>query len=374
MVTVITDKLKDQSLEDLPCDEAEISCPIQLRLHSANPGHISECPLSYKLRRDGRLASGHLRTRSYPSHRPKRTYCKNCSGADSSSFMHCTPKPPANKKLCSSLSLPDNESSERQLSWVPRASSVWQPVEHCGAKPRSISCPDEKMKLAESMRIKNEMEAISTPPASPTPRPASANAALGDKNIVFKNESAHCDFAGHDVRDFNFNWKPNVLGLHRSRSQPCFDRMRTIGVKRRIDEVLDARRPALDLSKMEETSYYRCRDREKGLRIPKYMNKRPTKGLTSYFTESENFKLKPIASSPLDAQDCSIMITPTSSPTKQLDSENIQIVCDFKGESKFTEGENSRLEESNPKAQDEGVFHLDYESDLDLHSIEEDLF
>lgn len=213
---------------------------------------LSECPLSYKLRRDGRLASGHLRTRSYPSHRPKRTYCKNCSGADSSSFMHCTPKPPANKKLCSSLSLPDNESSERQLSWVPRASSVWQPVEHCGAKPRSISCPDEKMKLAESMRINNEMEAISTPPASPTPRPASANAALGDKNTVFKNESAHCNFAGHDVRDLNFNWKPNVLCLHRSRSQPCFDRMRTIGVKRRIDEVLDARRPALDLSKMEE--------------------------------------------------------------------------------------------------------------------------
>ena len=91
---------------------------------------LSECPLSYKLRRDGRLASGHFRTRSYPSHRPKRTYCKNCSGADSSSFMHCTPKPPANKKLCSSLSLPDNESSERQLSWVPRASSVWQPVDH----------------------------------------------------------------------------------------------------------------------------------------------------------------------------------------------------------------------------------------------------
>lgn len=105
-----------------------------------------------------------------------------------------------------------------------------------------------------------------------------------------------------------------------------------------------------------------------------FQNKRPTKGLTSYFTESENFKLKPIASSPLDAQDCSIMITPTSSPTKQLDSENIQIVCDFKGENKFTEVENSRLEESNPKAQDEGVFHLDYESDLDLHSIEEDLF
>ena len=212
---------------------------------------LSECPLAHRLRRDVRSTFGHSRTRSYPSHRPRRTYCKDCSGADSSP-MHCTPMPPANKKLCSSLSLPDNESTERQLLWVPRASSVWQPIENCGIKPRSVSCPDEKMKLAEPLKINNEMHSISTPPASPTPRPASANAALEEKHLLLKNESTDCDLTGHNARDLNYNWKPNILGLHRSRSQPCFDRKRTCGVKRRIDDDSDARRPALDLAKMEE--------------------------------------------------------------------------------------------------------------------------
>lgn len=211
---------------------------------------LSECPLAHRLRKDVRQILGHSRTRSYPSHRPRRAYCKNCCGADSST-MHSTPEPPANKKLCSSLSLPDNESAEAKLLWVPRASSVWQPVENCGRKPRSISCPDEKMKLAETMRINDEMDSMSTPPASPTPRPASADAALEEKRLLTKNDNADCDLAGHDTRDLNFNWKPNLLGLHRSRSQPCFDRMRS-GVKRRIDDDFDARRPALDLAKMEE--------------------------------------------------------------------------------------------------------------------------
>lgn len=206
-----------------------------------------ECPLAHRLRRDVRQIFGHSRTRSYPSQRPRRTYCKNCCGADSSS-MHSTPVPPANKKLCSTLSLPDNESAEG-LMWVPRASSVWQPVENCGRKPRSVSCPDEKMKLVESLR--NEMDSMSTPPASPTPRPASADEALKEKHLLTKNESEDCDFTGHKARDLNFNWKPNLFGLHRSRSQPCFDRKRC-GVKRRIDEDFDARRPALDLAKMEE--------------------------------------------------------------------------------------------------------------------------
>lgn len=40
MVTVITDKLKDQSLEDLPCDETEINA-VQLRLHPAGAAHNS---------------------------------------------------------------------------------------------------------------------------------------------------------------------------------------------------------------------------------------------------------------------------------------------------------------------------------------------
>lgn len=373
MVTVITDKLKNQSLEDLPSNEPEINA-IQLRVNPARTNHVSECPLAHRLRRDVRHNCGHSRTRSYPSHRPRRTYCNNCSATDSSA-MHSSTQPPANKKLCSSLSLPGSESKEAQSLWTPRASSVWQPVENCGKKPRSVSCPDDKFKLAELLWINNEVESISTPPASPTPRPASADAALGEKHLFMKNESPESGCTRSklsDKRDLNFNWKPNLPGLHRSRSQPCFDRKKS-GVKRRIEDDFDSQRPALDLAKMEETSYYRCQDRKKGLRIPKYMNKKCSRGLTSYFAEPENFTLKPIASSPLYAPDSSIMITPTSSPTKQLDS-GIEFIEDIKAKTKISDLQNDGLNNLNPKAPDEGVFHLDYNSDLDLNSIEDDLF
>lgn len=222
-------------------------------VHNAIFPSLSECPLAHRLRRDVRQIFGHSRTRSYPCHRSRRTYCKNCSTSDSSA-MHSTTQPPANKKLCSSLSLPGCESGEVQSLWVPRASSVWQPVENCGVKPRSVSCPDEKFKLAESLWINNEVESISTPPASPTPRPASADAAFEEKHPFTQNEITDSDLTANKIsgtRDLNFNWKPNLPGLQRSRSQPCFDRKRG-GVKRRIEEDVDARRPALDLAKMEE--------------------------------------------------------------------------------------------------------------------------
>lgn len=67
------------------------------------------------------------------------------------------------------------------------------------------------------------------------------------------------------------------------------------------------------------------------------------------------------------------MITPTSSPTKLLDS-GIEIIKDIKGNNMISDLENDRLNNLSSKALDEGVFHLDYNSDLDLNSIEDDLF
>lgn len=370
-MTVITDKLKDQSLEDLSGDETEMTA-VQFRLNPRGNSHISECPLAHRLRRDARQMFGHSRTQSYPSHRHRRTYCNNCNGEELLAMHSTRPTPPANKKLCSTLSLPDNESVEGQLLWVPRASSVWQPIENFSRKPRSASFPDETQKPMEPElgTINNEMNSMSTPPASPTPRPASAYAALHERLFVDKNENKDCRLVRDKDRDINFNWKPSpVRGLPRCRSQPCFDRKRS-GVKRRVDEELDEMRPALDLAKMEETSYYRCRDRKKGLRIPKYMNKRSTKGLTSYFTEPEKFTLKPIASSPLDAQGSSIMITPNSSPTKQMDSST-EIGKHLESKEINCEQKNGKLENLSPKVNDR-VFHLNYDSDLDLNSIEED--
>ena len=52
----------------------------------------------------------------------------------------------------------------------------------------------------------------------------------------------------------------------------------------------------------------------------------------------------------------------------------IELVEGFTENNKISDLENGRLNNSSPKALDEGVFHLDYNSDLDLNSIEDDLF
>ena len=52
----------------------------------------------------------------------------------------------------------------------------------------------------------------------------------------------------------------------------------------------------------------------------------------------------------------------------------IEIVKGFNENNKIPDLENGRLNNLSPKALDEGVFHLDYNSDLDLNSIEDDLF
>lgn len=52
----------------------------------------------------------------------------------------------------------------------------------------------------------------------------------------------------------------------------------------------------------------------------------------------------------------------------------IDIIKDLKGNNNISDLGGSRLNNLNPNVQDEGVFHLDYDSDLDLNSIEDDLF
>lgn len=87
-----------------------------------------------------------------------------------------------------------------------------------------------------------------------------------------------------------------------------------------------------------------------------------------YFTEHENFILKPIISSPLDAKVSSVMITPTSSPTKQLDlGEKLTT-------EKIKDITNKKEKVLERKSADEGVYHLDYDSELDIASIEGDNF
>ena len=100
----------------------------------------------------------------------------------------------------------------------------------------------------------------------------------------------------------------------------------------------------------------------------RFQNKKTEEGLTPFFTEPENFSIKPIKTktNSLCAQVSSIMITPTSSPTKNLEQQEQKNSEQHRGSS--SDGFCNLSE----KSADEGVFHLDYDSELDMNSIEED--
>ena len=98
-----------------------------------------------------------------------------------------------------------------------------------------------------------------------------------------------------------------------------------------------------------------------------------TKNLGPYFTEPEKFFLKPIVASPLSAKCTSVMITPTSSPTKQLDYNDT--ISSQEDQKKLPwKKEYVNLTQLNEKNTDGELFHIDYISELDINSIEEDDF
>lgn len=96
-----------------------------------------------------------------------------------------------------------------------------------------------------------------------------------------------------------------------------------------------------------------------------------TKNLRPFFTEPEKFFLKPIVDSPLTAESTSVLITPTSSPTKQLDW-NEPLSCQSDKQNLAKNNELVDLTPLNEKHTDDGLFHIDYISELDINSIEED--
>ena len=102
-----------------------------------------------------------------------------------------------------------------------------------------------------------------------------------------------------------------------------------------------------------------------------FQNKRATKNLTPFFTEPEKFFLKPIIDAQLNAESTSIMITPTSSPTKQLDWNN-SISCPGEKQNSTQNKKLVDLTLVNEKSTDKSLFRIDCISELDINSIEED--
>ncbi|KAM5337731.1 LOW QUALITY PROTEIN: protein FAM53A [Glossophaga mutica] len=306
MVTLITEKLQNQSLEDLAhkgCDagprsaeklrnKSGPSSPFETRedrspwkapggglpgrsqaaAGPALPGPLGPRSVSVGL---GTVSVGDLRERSGP------------------------PSAPPSKRHCRSLSEPD-ERARCRSPWRPGGSRVWTAVSkrrcHSGGSPCLPGGPE------------------AGPSSPPVPRPASASSAFLDRSgdgsgppgcpagpqapalrrrLSLSQE--HLADAGTAPWPSELGWR---LGLLRSRSQPCVLVGRKGRLKRRREEDTRGPRPSLDFLKMTRT----------------LKNSKSLGSLDCEGEDDDDPRAKMAVSCPRDPRDPHGLVTPGSSP------------------------------------------------------------
>ncbi|XP_022080819.1 protein FAM53A-like isoform X2 [Acanthaster planci] len=377
MVTVITEKLQNQSLDDVKF--AEI-IPYQTRSKTKarvwqkqNFQHVALSVTGNK--GTPQVISQEKLTperpnRSHPttpqSAAPSKTLESESNITDVSAI---TPAPPK-KRHCRSLSA--GEVNERK--WRPRSSKIWRaPVQSrrkCDTHQTQLHSSHQKAGsgglagIPGSSGLNPSVNEFSTPPESPIPRPTSSASWDGTNSGIpywlehatfrpvlspraysrsFSEDKASessgsvCSFTGSTDSELDRGVVPQRCHSHPS--------VRKSGKKRRREEET---RPKLDLFKMEEAPFvtpedwpYKSRgsgaaegknslesssssQRHRRLGNQTLMNKYYTRSYGKSLLDSQQFcGLQTIASSPRDTSGhaSSILITPTSSPTQELDQQ-----------------------------------------------------
>ncbi|XP_077992545.1 protein FAM53A-like [Glandiceps talaboti] len=383
MVTLITDKLQNQSLEDAKVTTYEQIIPYRTRsqVKYLNLGSVkslenkggnvfvvnaptTECDC--KTIGNNKLLVGKGDREQQGSH-----------GASVTPACQNLPAPP-NKRHCRSRSTGEL-SGNTKTKWQPKASSIWKPVRSKYHREHASNSPLHFTTVSAAHCGPNlpiGINEFTTPPESPVPRPASAtfdNTAPWFENSPMRHahvqkvrslslsEDRISESSTPSV-NHNADLLRKQFGLPRCRSQPCvLDRKG--GLKRRRDD--DIGRPALDFEKMKETSYDRCGI--EGTHNKQYLTVGHSRSLATLFKEPDKFLgLMPIASSPCDSNLSSVMITPTSSPTKELNANG-----SLEERDASTKDESLKPSDGLDCNQDDEIFHLDHDDlDLDLDSIE----
>lgn len=306
MVTQITDKLRQQTLDEISATAKPLQYD-QLRGASKESETFDvgrkSSKTSYQHRRSHTCRN--IKIQSFGQDGPEG------SKAESTLTGRCHSYPPAKKRLCRSVSDPSKDQTIKPI-WSPEPSSIWTPV-----KPRKSD--RGKPTGARSLEFTSrETFSWSTPPESPIPRPVSANSALGDSTffplrlISEESDNSSCYSVGKTTHP-----KP-CSSFHstmpRSHSHPSFSTCVNNGLKRRFSEE-DIPRPALDFDKMKARSFVNTSTQKRNVKSPKYSQKRQAsvspkniKTLTSKLS-SENCNYLSVD------LDSSLMITPTASPT-----------------------------------------------------------
>ncbi|KAM6073235.1 protein FAM53A isoform 2-T2 [Theristicus caerulescens] len=416
MVTLITEKLQNQSLDDLTCKTYNINLYSSEKLNKSGslfPFEINESP--WKALNGGcPIQTDTTRNSAYPF-----PVCPFSTGTASNGSLQWQqessstsmvsgwiselnlnensgqPLAPPTKRHCRSLSEPD-ELARCRSPWKPGNSKVWTPVskrrcnsggsatlQRCNSHGSATLQRSTSISLPQNILSLNNVFTVTSFNTSPVPRPSSASSGFVDSSEGSTSSSTRwnsggpCDFnprrrlslsQEHITETGNLlpsaNSTPTSTpelsrrqGLLRCRSQPCVLNEKKSRLKRRREEDVRWNRPSLDFFKMTRTL-------------------KNSKSLCSldYEDDDDDTQMKTIVSSPCDSNDLMNIITPGSSPMKeQLDEVRHHGPCqgsfktrDYKKAAAVCESDEDT---SDCESTEEGIFPLDC-GDLDLEQIE----
>ncbi|XP_025920305.1 protein FAM53A isoform X1 [Apteryx rowi] len=430
MVTLITEKLQNQSLDDLTCKTYNINLYSSEKLNKSGslfPFEINEDSPWKALNGGSPIQADTTRSSAYPfpvcpfSTGPANNGSLQWQQESSSTSMVSgwiselnlnensgQPLAPPTKRHCRSLSEPD-ELARCRSPWKPGSSKVWTPVskrrcnsggsatlQRCNSHGSATLQRSTSISLPQNILSLNNVFTITSFNTSPVPRPSSASSGFVDSSEGSTSSSTRwnsggpCDFnprrrlslsQEHITETGNLlpsaNSTPTSTpelsrrqGLLRCRSQPCVLNEKKSRLKRRREEDVRWNRPSLDFFKMTRVFL-------KVLELVCVLKQtlKNSKSLCSldYEDDDDDTQMKTIVSSPCDSNDLMNVITPGSSPMKeQLDEVRHHGSC--QGSCKARDYKKAAVCESDEDTSDcesteEGIFPLDC-GDLDLEQIE----
>lgn len=410
MVTLITEKLQNQSLDDLACKAYSINLHSPERLNKSSDLfrydiHESQWGM---LNETCQLRSDLTKSIAFPFICPFRKETVDNIGlqwqhqdAASSSVISDLiselnlgenigqPLAPPTKRHCRSLSEPD-ELSRCRSPWKPSSSKVWTPISkrrcNSGGSATLQRCNSHGSatlhRTNNALSLTSSLFAVANCNTSPVPRPSSASSGFVDSSEG-STTSNHWNSGG--PYDFNSRRRLSLSqehitdagsslpsanstptstpemsrrqGLLRCRSQPCVLNERKTGLKRRREDDMRWSRPSLDFLKMTRT----------------LKNSKSLCSLDYEDEEDDDPQMKTIVSSPCDSNDLMSIITPGSSPLKGpqdiMQHSGPHRDGNSVGRYQLTAAVSESDEDTSDCESTEEIFPLDC-ADLDLEQIE----